>query len=198
MSHVNHGHSDGAVWGRGASRAGLGCRRPQLSDPRGAALREIRALGRVENETQSGEEVTQQHADLAARLKNSRETEDRLRAILQQRTGKIEEVLSVEQEIAVVRGEIESMEAQQKALEHRVDFATIDLQLTEESKAQLGLPAPSFGNRLHKALVAGYRNLAAVISGIVLFLAEYAPTLLLLAALVGVPFWLIRRQRNRL
>jgi hypothetical protein len=37
-----------------------------------AAISELRALGRVETETQSGEEVTQQHADLVARLQNSR------------------------------------------------------------------------------------------------------------------------------
>src|SRR5208282_5513880 len=97
-----------------------------------AALGELKSLGRVQNETQSGEEVTQQHTDLAARLKNSRETEERLRAILEQRTGKIEDVLQVEEEIARVRGEIESMEAQQKALEHRVDFVTVDLQLVQE------------------------------------------------------------------
>ncbi len=167
------------------------------TDQLAPALSEIKALGRVENETQSGEEVTQQHSDFSARLKNSRDTEDRLRAILQQRTGKIEEVLTVEQEIASVRGDIESMEAQQKALEHRVDFATIDLQLTEEYKAQPELPAPSFGNRLHKALVVGFRNFAAVIGGIVLFIAEYGPTLLFLAALLGLPVWLIRRFRKR-
>ena len=39
------------------------------------AMAELRALGNVEKESQSGEEVTQQHTDLAARLTNARETE---------------------------------------------------------------------------------------------------------------------------
>jgi len=109
-----------------------------------SAVAELKTLGRVENESQSGEEVTQEHADLVARLKNSRETELRLRSILQERTGKVGEVLEVEQEIARVRGDIERMEAEQKALEHRVDFATVELQLTEEYKAQLNPPAAQF------------------------------------------------------
>jgi Domain of unknown function (DUF4349) len=67
-----------------------------------------------------------------ARLKNSRETELRLQTILTQRTGKIGDVLEVEREIARVRGEIEQLEAEQKSLEHRVEFATVDLSLTEE------------------------------------------------------------------
>ena len=110
-------------------------------------IAELKSLGHVENETQAGEEVTQQHADLVARLKNSRETEQRLQAILLQRTGKISDVLAVEQEIARVRGEIEQMEAEQKTLEHRVDFASIELSLAEEYKAQIGSPSPSNATR---------------------------------------------------
>jgi len=112
-----------------------------------AAMAELKALGAVQTETQKGEEVTQQHADLVARLKNSRETEKRLQAILQQRTGKISDVLAVEQEIARVRGDIEQMEAEQKSVEHRVDFATIELHLSEEYKEQLGTGKLSTGRR---------------------------------------------------
>ena len=167
---------------------------PQLA----AALAELKHLGRVQNETQSGDEVTQQHADLVARLKNSRETDARLQAILQQRTGKIEDVLQVEEEIARVRGEIENMEAEQLTLEHRVAFATVDLQLTEEYKESLTAPDDSTGNRLRNAFVSGGRNAASFVLGIVLFAAESGPTLLLLAILLGLPGWLLWRRYRRL
>ncbi len=165
---------------------------PELS----AALVELKTLGRVQNESQSGEEVTQQHADLAARLQNSRETEERLRAILAQRTGRIEDILQVEQEIARVRGEIEEMEAEQQALEHRVDFATVDLQLTEEYKASLSSPSASVSNRIQNAFVA-LRNAGETILGIVLFLEEDGPVLLIWLAILGLPvFLLVRRYRR--
>ena len=167
---------------------------PQLA----AALAELKHLGRVQNETQSGEEVTQQHADLVARLKNSRETEARLQAILQQRTGKIEDVLQVEEEIARVRGEIESMEAEQQALEHRVAFATVDLQLTEEYKEPLTAPDDSTGNRLRNAFVSGWRNAAGFLLDIVLFAAESGPTLLILAVLFALPAWMLWRRYRKL
>jgi uncharacterized protein DUF4349/putative zinc finger protein len=164
-----------------------------------ATLAEIRTLGRVENEAQSGEEVTQQHTDLVARLKNSRETEERLRNILEQRTGKVGEVLQVEREIARVRGDIEGMEAEQQALEHRVDFASVELQLSEEFKAQLNPPAPSVSTRIHNALVAGYRDAEETLLGIVLFFAEYSPTLLIWLAVLAVPaIFLWRRYRKAL
>jgi len=162
-----------------------------------AALGDLKRLGRVENETQSGEEVTQQHTDLVARLKTARETEERFRAILQQRTGKIEDVLQVEQEIERVRGEIEGMEAGQKALEHRVDFASVELTLTEEYKAQLTPPANSVSTRMHNAFVAGYRNALETVVAIVLFFIEFGPTILIIAVIFGLPVYLAWRRYRR-
>jgi Domain of unknown function (DUF4349)/Putative zinc-finger len=181
---------------QGAARslqASLRIPAPQLS----AALAELKALGHVENEAQTGEEVTQQHADLVARLKNSRETEQRLQAILVQRTGKISDVLSVEQEIARVRGEVEQMEAEQKNLEHRVDFATIDLKLAEEYKAQLGSPATSVSTQLHNSLVTGYKSAAESFLGLVLIFIEYSPVLVLWFAVLAMPAWLVWRRWQR-
>jgi hypothetical protein len=162
-----------------------------------AALVELKSLGRVQNETQNGEEVTQQHADLVARLKNSRETELRLQDILRNRTGKIRDVLAVEQEIARVRGEIEQMEAEQKNLEHRVDFATVDLRLSEEYKAQLGSPSPAISTRFHNAFVSGYRAAAESIVDFILFFIEYGPTLFLWVLVLFPMLWLVWRRWRR-
>jgi hypothetical protein len=161
------------------------------------ALAELRGLGHVENESQNGEEVTQQHADLVVRLKNSRETEQRLQAVLNQRTGNMSEVLQVEREIARVRGEIEQMEAEQQNLEHRVDFAAVDLNLSEEYKAKLDSAVPSFSTRMHNSLVDGYRNVADTVVALVLFFAEYTPILLFWAVLLLLPARLLwRRYRS--
>ncbi len=161
------------------------------------ALESLRKLGRVEEEVQSGEEVTQQHADLVARLTNSREEEARLRALLAERTGKIEDVLQVEEEIARVRGEIEQMEAEQKGLEHRVDFASVELKLVEEYAARLGPPAEDTGTRVHNAFVAGVQNAGSSLLGLVLFVEEYGPVLLIWGVMLGVPAWLVWRRYRR-
>lgn len=181
---------------QGAARALQGSLRvpaPQLV----AAVAELKALGRVEVETQNGEEVTQQHADLVARLKNSRETEQRLQDVLRTRTGKVKDVLEVEEEIARVRGEIEQMEAEQQTLEHRVSFATIDLKLAEEYKAQLSSPALSAGMQLRNAIVNGFRNASESLLGIILFFAEAGPTLLLWLTILFIPARLLWRRYQR-
>jgi hypothetical protein len=186
-----------------ASTPGYGARSLQSSlripaDELQTAVAAIKMLGRVENESQSGEEVSQQHADLVARLKTARETEARYRDILQQRTGKISDVLEVEQSIARVRGEIEGMEAEQKTLEHRVDFATVEVQLAEEYKARFDSPAASVSTQIHNAFVAGYRNATGSLLGLVLFIEEYGPSLVIWLVILGLPVVLVWRRYRRI
>jgi DNA-binding transcriptional regulator YhcF (GntR family) len=181
-----------AVGSARAFTASLRIPAPELA----AALQELRGLGHVESESQSGDEVTQQHQDLVARLKNSRETETRLQAILQQRTGRISDVLEVEQEIARVRGEIESMEAEQAGLEHRVAFASVELALEEQYKAEFRAP-DSVGTQLRNAMVTGYENARDAVLGIVLFAEEYGPALLVWGLVLGLPAWWMWRRYRR-
>ena len=161
-----------------------------------SAIGDLKTLGRVERESQSGEDVSQQHTDLAERIKTARATEESFRGILQQRTGKISDVLEVEQSIARVRGEIEAMEAEQTRLEHRVDYATIELQLNEEYKEEI--PSAAFSLRFHNASVAGYRNASEIVTSIILFLVQYVLSILIWLALVCIPALLIWRYRKAL
>jgi anti-sigma factor RsiW len=163
------------------------------------ALAELKQLGRADQESQSGEEVTKQYVDLTARLKNSRATEERLLGVLRNNTGKVKDVLEVENEISRVRGEIEGMEADQRALQTRIDFATITLSVTEEYKASLNGAPSSTGTRLHNAFVTGYHSVVENVIGLLAWLLESGPTLLLWAALLIFPIrWAWRRARRAL
>ncbi len=163
-----------------------------------AAVADLKTLGHVETESQSGEEVTAQHTDLVARLKTARNTEDRFEAILQQRTGNVYEVLQVEEGIARVRGEIESMEAQQQELEHRVDFAAIDLQLIEDYKAQFNPPSISISTRINNAFVAGIRHASGTLLGLVMLFEEYGPAILVWLLILGLPAILLWRRYRKM
>ena len=157
-------------------------------------LAELKGYGKVENETQSGEEVGQQHADLAARLNTSRASEERLRGILKTRTGDVSEVLEVEEQIATVREQIEQMEAEQQGLEHRVSYATIDLTMNEEGQ---GPAARTIGSRLAAGARAGWNNATEAVVGLMTFLLEYGLAAVLVAALLGLPAWWLWRRWRR-
>jgi hypothetical protein len=162
-----------------------------------SAIAELKQLGRVEQETQSGEEVTKEFTDRAARLKNARATEQRLLDVLREHTGKVKDILDAEQEIARVRGEIEQMEADQRALQTRIDFATVQLSVQEEYKASLQSAPPSTARRLRNAAVEGYRSLIESVIGIGVFALQAVPILLLWGIILFIPTrWMWKRFRR--
>ena len=162
-----------------------------------SAIAELKALGHVERESQSGEEVTMQHADLAARISNARETELRLKEILRTRTGKVSDVLEVEQQISQTRGEIERLEAELEALEKRVDFATFSLTLNTERKDRVAELSPSATTRIHNALISGYTDARETAIELVVWLLASGPQILLWLLVLGLPcLWVWRRWRT--
>jgi anti-sigma factor RsiW len=162
-----------------------------------AATTELKTLGRVESESQSGEEVTRQYVDLEARLINARNTEQRLTDLLRQRTGKLADVLAVEKEIDEVREKIERMEAEKKGLGNRVDFGTLTVRVNEDYKAQIQIAPSSFLRRLQNAGVEGYRSMIHGLVGVIEALLSYGPSVLIWAGLLFFPVRIAWRRLRR-
>jgi hypothetical protein len=156
-------------------------------------LTDLRKLGHVEEELQSNEEASAEYVDLQARLKSAQATERRLIELLGTRTGKLEDVLDAERELARVRGEIESMQGQSAVLVHRVSYATVQLQLSEEYHEKLQSSA-STGTKLWNALVEGVQNLQDGIVGLLIFVLNYGLSILFWLGAFVIPSWLIWRR----
>ncbi len=167
------------------------------ADQLDATLSELKALGRVESESQSGQDVTSQYVDLQARLANARNTEQRLTDLLRNRTGKLSDVLEVEQEVDRVRGEIEQMEAERKNMSNQVSYATLNATITEDYKAQLQVVPPSTSTRLSNAAVEGYKSMVDGLVSVALFLLENGPSLLLWIAILFLPARLVWKKARR-
>jgi hypothetical protein len=159
-----------------------------------AALAEVRRLGRVESESQTGEEVTAQYVDLEARLANARHTEQRLTDLLNRRTGNLADVLAVEKELDNTRGEIERMEAEEKALTNRVEFANLAVTMTEGAAAQ---PDSSTLARFRRAALDGYQSLVGGIVGVAVFLLAWAPGILFWGGLMYLAYRAVRSLVRR-
>jgi hypothetical protein len=164
------------------------------ADQLDTVLTELKTLGRVEEESQSGEEVTGQYGDLEARLANARNTENRLTDLLRERTGKLSDVLEVEQQLSRVRGEVEQMEAQRKNLANLVEFATVSVRLTEDYKAPLGGASRSALTRLRNAAVEGYRSAAEGVVGVIALLFSYGPGLAIWAVVLYFPVRIVWKK----
>lgn len=167
------------------------------ADKLSTVLNQFRGLGRVRQDQLSTEEVTDQVIDLEARLKNARTTEQRLIAVLTDRTGKVKDILEVEREIARTREQIERMEAQRQNLMRRVEMATVNVTLSEEFKAQLEPTPIGTGTRLWNALVDGYQGFVETLLGITLFFARYGLSLTFWLGLAWLGWRLARPRVKR-
>ena len=158
-----------------------------------AALSTLKSIGRVVDEAQSGEDVTEQVVDVTARLANARNTEKRLTDLLQKRTGDLADVLAAEREIARVREEIERLDAQRQALGRRVMYATLTLEILEEPRATLNLGPRPVPGRFRDALVTGVTDATDTALGLALLVIRILPSLLLWGAVL---YWPVRSARR--
>ena len=149
----------------------------------GGTVSELKTLGDVEREEQAADEITQQHADLEARLSNARATLRRLQELLKKQTYADGNVRELQRQIGSANAEVNRLEGERQASEHRVTFANVRFCLREE----LSTPAETFGSQLHAAAVAGFGDAAASLSALLAFLIGRGPSVLLWIAILYVP-----------
>lgn len=159
-------------------------------------LAALRPMGLVEHESISTEEVTSEYQDLSIRISTAKREEQRLIALMTNRTGKLSEVLEVERELARVRTEIERMDAALRARKDQVDYSSIILQVTEAYRAEIALAPVSVGARLRNAAIDGVQIATNGLIDVVLSIVQLTPTVLLWVLVLAWPIRaLLRRAR---
>jgi hypothetical protein len=158
--------------------------------------REIRGsfagLGEITAATEKVEDVTEQRADLEARVTNAKTQEKRLLEIMATKSGSINDLVESEKELSRVRENIERLEAQQRTLVGKVDYATIHVTLQARAVPAWQTPGAS----LVSAAKTGAKGAAAVaVYGSIAFLT-LAPTMLPIGAVVLVVYLIVRRRRG--
>jgi hypothetical protein len=135
-------------------------------------------IGKVESVNTNVEDVGEEYVDISARVSNAKRLEERLVNILATRTGKLQDVLAVERELARVREEIERYEGRMRYLRTRAAMSTLSITVHE--------PYPILGqnpgqNPLVAAFKAAWRNFVSFISGIIAASGVLIPLALLVA-----------------
>lgn len=121
-------------------------------------LTKIESLAlKVENKNISTEDVTEEFIDVEARLSAKKELETRYLEILKQ-AKTVEEIISVESQIANVRSEIESMQGRLEYLKNQVSLSTINVSYYETLGTDFG-----FINKLGESLREGWQNLLSFV-----------------------------------
>jgi Domain of unknown function (DUF4349) len=151
------------------------------------AVGSLSTIGKVETVNSTAQDVGEEFVDVTARVSNARRLEERLITLLSTRTGKLDEVLRVERELARVREEIERYEGRLRFLSTRVATSTLTITVHE--------PAPILGNNpgvnpIAAAVRRAWKNFVALIASLIESLGIVIPLALFgFAGLLGYRRW---------
>jgi len=153
------------------------------------AFNGLAPIGKVEHSNSTAEDVGEEFVDITARVANARRLEERLITLLATRTGKLEDVLAVERELARVREQIERYEGRLRYLSTRVETSTLTVTLHE--------PAPVVNPNPGRSIIGDafrnmWRNFVRLVAGGIEALGVLVPV----GVLAWVVFWGWRRRKR--
>ena len=152
------------------------------------ALAGLKPIGKLESANVETEDVGEEYVDVTARMDNAHRLERRLIDLLATRTGKLKDVLDVEQSLARVREEIERYEGRLRYLKAHTAMSTLTVSVHE--------PLPVVGSAgrsvMGEAFRQAWRNFVTFFALFVQALGIIIP----LGAIAGA-VWFVVRARER-
>ena len=142
----------------------------------------------VDSKNVAAEDVTAEYVDNELRIKSKQKVFERYLELLKQAKN-VQEIMAVEEQIRVIREEIESKEGRQKFLNDQVSFSTITVNFYQETETS-SAPEQPFYVKIWKNFVEGWTSFFNMIIGLFYLI----PYILLIFGL----FYLIRKWwRNK-
>jgi hypothetical protein len=154
-------------------------------------------LGTQLDLSQQAQDVTQQVADVGSRVASDEAAITQLRALLKN-TGSVSGLLSVQDQINSQESDLESMRAQQQALNHETAYATVTLTILgpkapAKAKAkQKPVPPPG----LASGLGGGWRAFRLSVDWLLAIIGAVAP-FAAVVVVIGAGVWGARRRLAR-
>jgi Domain of unknown function (DUF4349) len=160
-----------------------------------AALGALSRLGHQTALSQQSADVTQQVADVGSRVTSEQTEIGQLRGLLR-RTASVTGLLQVQQQLSSDESELESLQAQQRALDHETTYATISVLLLGPVP-RLAVAHRPARHGFAAGLAAGWHGLGRATAWLLTAVGAVLPFAVVLAVLGGLGL-LGRRRLARL
>lgn len=145
-----------------------------------SGVQELKQLGDVKSERVNGDDVTEEYVDVDAQLKNFQAVEKQYLQILL-KAQKIPDILEVQRELTIVRGNIERLQGRMKYLRQSADLSTVTVHLSADPA---NLPTLDEENKWKPLVIfkEAIRSLAGTAQGLVNFI---------IWIVVFIPVWIV-------
>ncbi|MGH7636702.1 MAG: DUF4349 domain-containing protein [Gemmatimonadaceae bacterium] len=153
------------------------------------ALTGLPPIGDVEQSNATAQDIGEEFVDISARVANAKRLEQRLIDLLANRTGRLDDVLAVERELARVREEIERYEGRLRFLSSRVATSTIVAVLHEPRPLVASTPGTNI-------IAEAFRDMWRNFVGFIATMIESLGLLIPVAVLAWIAWRATRRWRS--
>lgn len=152
------------------------------------------ALCHVTYSNTNTDDVSESYYDTEARLETARIKLERLQTLLAKATS-MEDIITIESAISETEWEIENLSGTLRHYDALVDYATIDVELSEVYKLSGQDEAvTTFGGRLGQSFVNGLKAVGNALEDFAVWLAYSWVWLLVIAAVIVVVVRIVRRK----
>lgn len=157
----------------------------------------VEGLGKLKNRNVYSQDVTEEYVDVESRLKALRTKEERLLAILN-KSGQLNDVLAVENELANTRAQLESLQGRLRYLDNRADFSSISINIEQLVASTKEITNPGFKEIMQKTKEAFIETINTIILGVgelIVFLGSAIPYLLLMGIAAWLVWWFVLKKK---
>jgi len=157
-----------------------------------------KTLGELINASISSSDVSEEFYDVEARIRNRAKEEERLLKLLEERPGKLEDVIAIERELSRVREDVERMQGRMRVLADLTTLTTVELTIREIRNYQPA-EAPTLGTQVRRSFEGSLGGIREAAESVLVTTVGLVPWLAVIAILLSPLYGFARvrrRQRN--
>lgn len=152
------------------------------------AISDIEAIGTIDSKNVGGNDVTEEYADLNARLNNYKASEKRYLELLDI-AKTVDDIIKVEDRLTDVRYNIDSLEGRIKRLSSRIEMSSISVNLHEPAPLSPEIKWDQISANIVSGSILGFLG---SIQSLIILIATWLPVII-----VVLVIWKIYKRRNK-
>ena len=166
-----------------------------------AFLNEVANQSNITMQTENVTDVTLEYVDMECHKRMLQAELDNMMELLEETT-RLDDMITIENRISELRYQIESMESQLRTFDNKVDYTTVQLQVTEvQELTEIIDPEPkqdrTTWNRITEGFTENLNHVHAVFAELLVWFASHLPSLLAGTSIILAGIHIVKRVIRR-